>query len=919
LLGWGLQIGNQEDYIATPHDGTTPTIEGINMWRTRWELAQAVGDEATAAQCRGRIEQITGRLRAALWRGELGRYAFFEDPLGVPRLDGQYHTLIYPAQWELADPLDNWTSLRHMRDRLTGEGGEVYCSNNFPNHIIATVGTQAGAAQQPWAAWGLSAAGLRNETWRPLAAVARWVMNDNHRGAWPEISQEPRPAYFSPPAGLFVAATVEALFGLQVNKPAGELAVGPSFPDDWDAASVTLPEYSAAYRRKGDAVEYLVRSRDALARRVRWSLPPVKLVAVSVDGRDVDFTLEPGVACVFVTLRAKADTETRIRIRYQPLDVSIAGPGSVAQGDPIEIRLTGAAVRSVEDRGGVLASVSIGDDGVVRGRVHAGLLDAYAGYGRLGQLVFSRRTFFLDCQGPSGMRWWSPVDVAILPRYEVAPVGELVREGNALEARLLVRNNTGSPLRGAGWLHAAQRDFDVALDVPARAEQEVRLTIPSAFASLLAPGDNVATLTFADGTVASTVLVANAAFANGPLGTYQRSRIEPIPLPAADLLPDTEWQSARPFRAYGHMPWAGSRPPLEALGDAGELVVPDVPGLKFEFAARKFVPVSHPIGRPSWTLPLEGRTCAKLYLLAIPFLDNHDMFSPVARVVVEGTNGAAFSRLLHFPGDLDWWSPPAVVGVFSTARETRPDRFGLLPIRSHEQGDWDQGRPPAFPQPEFWAACRAVVTESTVLNVVELDLRRPMPLERLMVSTLGTQAGLGVVAVAAAGTGDLALLEDSPYMPPPAYRGPRMMFDFRGADLLDGWQLEGEAFSVAPVPALFAFPTLNSLAKRGEAATGRATSPAFKVVDGERWLEFELQGGRSATVDGAPNLCVRLLDAQTGDLLGQVLPAGSHALSPQRLDVGSLGDRSIRLELVDRNADPSYAWIGIRRVWLRTQ
>ena len=35
LLAWGLQIGNQEDYIATPHDGTTPTIEGINMMRTR--------------------------------------------------------------------------------------------------------------------------------------------------------------------------------------------------------------------------------------------------------------------------------------------------------------------------------------------------------------------------------------------------------------------------------------------------------------------------------------------------------------------------------------------------------------------------------------------------------------------------------------------------------------------------------------------------------------------------------------------------------------------------------------------------------------------------------------------------------------------------------------------------------------------
>ncbi len=48
LLGWGLQIGNQEDFVATPWDGTTPTIEGINLMKTRAELARGLGDEATA-------------------------------------------------------------------------------------------------------------------------------------------------------------------------------------------------------------------------------------------------------------------------------------------------------------------------------------------------------------------------------------------------------------------------------------------------------------------------------------------------------------------------------------------------------------------------------------------------------------------------------------------------------------------------------------------------------------------------------------------------------------------------------------------------------------------------------------------------------------------------------------------------------
>jgi len=57
-----LQIGNQEDYIATPHDGTTPSIEGINMIRTRGELAAALGDQDTAARCEGQIQLMKSGL-----------------------------------------------------------------------------------------------------------------------------------------------------------------------------------------------------------------------------------------------------------------------------------------------------------------------------------------------------------------------------------------------------------------------------------------------------------------------------------------------------------------------------------------------------------------------------------------------------------------------------------------------------------------------------------------------------------------------------------------------------------------------------------------------------------------------------------------------------------------------------------------
>jgi hypothetical protein len=284
LIGWGLQIGNQEDFIQFYHDGGTPSIELVNMMRTRVTFAEALGDTETAELWKGRIRQTLSLLRRKLWLPDLGRFAAYVDEADVPRLDAQYHTFLYPAIWDVVDDLDAYPGLRQVQDRLQGPDGEVYCSNNFPNHVAGTWGMQAGAAQQPWAAWGFAALGQAEEVWRPLAAVARWVMDPNHRGSWPEISTEPTPSYFTPPAGLYIAAVVEALFGLQVDVPARTLRVAPAFPEHWPEAELRLKRFAAAYTRNGTALSYRVRSEQPLRRELAWSLPPCRVVEFQVNG-----------------------------------------------------------------------------------------------------------------------------------------------------------------------------------------------------------------------------------------------------------------------------------------------------------------------------------------------------------------------------------------------------------------------------------------------------------------------------------------------------------------------------------------------------------------------------------------------------------------------------------------------------------
>ena len=743
LLGWGQQIGNQEDYISTPHDGTSPSIEGINMFRTRRELALALGEDATVARCDARIRQIEAGLREQLWLGDLGRFAFFRDPLGELRLDGQYHTFLYPVLWDIADGPDSYAMLRHVRDRLTGKDGEVFCSDNFPTHVVSTTGVQSGVAQQPWAAWALAAAGRRNEVYRSLKATADWVMNDIHRGAWPEISTEPTPAYFSPPIGLWIASTVEALFGLKVDKAGGRLRVAPCFPDDWPSAALNLPDYQAEFTRSGDTMEYLVRSREALVRQVRWSLPPGKVSHVSVDGKPVKYRLEPGVECMFLVLETKSSRESRIRVKVMPVKFDVRAPSSVAEGDSLEVLLSGFVLEGIDDRCGVLAEATITGGQRLQARVRTGLLDAYRGYGRLGQMTFSRRTFFLKAKGPGDVRCWLPVDLAILPCTEGAPVDRLRLTSDGVQAKVLVRNNSSRAITGQAWLQIARGEFSGPVNLAPRSQGEVRFEVPARHAGFLSLGDNSARLVLPnqaamDVTFDGTRLLME----QEALRRYQEARLRPIELPKDGLIPDVQWNSLRTFKAYVHGPWLGLRPPLEAIANQPEVSVAGLEAVKIKLQSRQFVPISFASGRPTWNLSLSNLTCKKLYLLVIPFLDNHDVYSSVARVVVEASDGVVMSRTLQVPGDLDFWGPPAIVGEFATWRQPRTERFGLLPLLSPTQGDWAEGHPPVFPQTAYWASCRELPLSSSILNVVEMDLRRPRLLKSLTVSTLGTAPAL---------------------------------------------------------------------------------------------------------------------------------------------------------------------------------
>jgi hypothetical protein len=366
---------------------------------------------------------------------------------------------------------------------------------------------------------------------------------------------------------------------------------------------------------------------------------------------------------------------------------------------------------------------------------------------------------------------------------------------------------------------------------------------------------------------------------------------------------DTNWPKLRRMQGEPHIffVWPQWQQPLKSLEGRNELMVSDLPDLKFNINGRKYIPVSRKINQPIYHHNLNEALYRKFYILILPLIDNHDMFSKVARVTVHNREHCVYTRTLKYPGDMDYFDPHQD-GIGGTVRG-RKTRYGLLPLLTSEQGDWEQAKPPVFPQPEYWSRSIPIILESGTLSVIECDLSQPVRADMLSFECLGEYAAFGILGITA------ETIPDS---------SKRTVFDSQKENALEGWQMEGEAFSLASFPALFDKPTLNSLAAKGETAVGKAISPIFAFVDNDVFMTIDFQGGISKKINNQSILAIRLINADTNEILIEIDSPNSHVLTKKDIDIQKWRNKKVRLVLIDNNTDSSYAWIGLKSITIKS-
>jgi hypothetical protein len=358
-------------------------------------------------------------------------------------------------------------------------------------------------------------------------------------------------------------------------------------------------------------------------------------------------------------------------------------------------------------------------------------------------LNFSRRTFFIDCIADGGIPFIAAVDLNILPRFEAEAIQVPNQANGQNKLQVVIRNNTEKDLTGSAGITISNSGYQLPVSLSPRSDQKLDISIPSG--TDLTSGDNLAMISL-PGEVPLNVHFAVKESDHQP-------HFVPIILPPGELLADTLWNTLRVMPGFPHIFFTftnyGWPRPMEALKNTREIDVPEIPNLKFTLAGRHFLPVSHLAGKVSCKINLDKQKYKKIYLLVLPFTDNHTVFSSVARITAYSKRQIVYSRTLNYPGDVDYWVPDVNPTSFASYREPRPDRFELLPLLKGEMTDWKEGMPPAFPQSKWWSASLPVVTSSCLMNVIEINLEKPGELDYLIFEVLGVMPAFGIVAATA--------------------------------------------------------------------------------------------------------------------------------------------------------------------------
>ncbi len=688
----------QEDDINTPYKGSSPTIAGIITSRQMAGFAEALGLDNEAEQYRQRADKAQQELREELWDDKLGRFLYWINEDGIKHTDSQQHTYSWPVLFGITDALDSYTSLRHLKETLISPRDIVYNSNQFPEDRLSCLGAQESIVVTGLVAVALARLGDAETGFRIMQGASECIMGKPHEGLVPEQAQIDFQSYFSGSAAAFAWGVVEGLFGIRWNIPAGELILEPCLPSSWPHAEIKLKNLSWRIEQDQNKWKGILKTDESVGRRLRVKLPPCNITSCRIGSKSAEYSIEPAIDGIFVTVTVPAERKTEVSIEHQPIPVDFKYDVDVAAGDQLTVHCTGASVVDVVDRSHVTQTNSISDD-----RVEIRLADDSAGL---------KPTIFLSCRCGE-IEFIHPLPLSIHEKLEVAPADDALKSQDGYDVEVDLTSWTDESDGGRHGLKVLDQQVEDTFEMAKGITQKLRLPLSQNLLEKLSPGKNSATLELPDGTTRNLPFHLLAPFVDSEaLRARLTERLEQIDLSDRYSHRFEEFFATRAelVNRVVAPDRVGPQFLSEILPEQKEIEDPGT-GLSFRIGGRRVAMAAQDL---TVSVPV-NKSVEKIYALTVSCFGSEDTYAQVGKIGVTYDDGAGEEVALRIPGNINW-------GFYHRGWETSLK--------------WNQGL--------------TIILPGTVLDILEIPCDPHKTVKDLYLATCGRRPAIGLLGITVA-------------------------------------------------------------------------------------------------------------------------------------------------------------------------
>ncbi len=339
LLNWHLGANMfmyQADHLEMPGDAASPSLIMAGMMDKMSVIAKKIGADDDAKKWKSLSDKMYVNLKKILWDSKTGAFYNHRDLQNIYHSAHYYTDLVFPTLYTNLPNMIGWQSLDYLYQTLwinnyKGEKRLMRVGDFKPSFFG---NDNVMPAQMSEAARAYFKEGDFDKGIKLLESVAlAGTIFTEAPGNFPERMNNDGKGeanyIFGNPIGSYIYTTINGLFGLALSANGKKLDWDPSFPVNWNHASLLLPYAKIGFKKytKDSNIYLEYKVVHDKPRELKFSLfvEPCVIKSIYCNGEKVNYSLSNGLGKMQIVFIGAKAISHEISIQYKPVKIKFTG------------------------------------------------------------------------------------------------------------------------------------------------------------------------------------------------------------------------------------------------------------------------------------------------------------------------------------------------------------------------------------------------------------------------------------------------------------------------------------------------------------------------------------------------------------------------------------------------------------------